>query len=52
MKENQQKLTEEDRSKILEGIKEKLSGVRVDEAKSVLRSMFLYIENVQNSTKL
>nr|DAI89593.1 MAG TPA: hypothetical protein [Caudoviricetes sp.] len=52
MIEDKEKLTEASRSKLLEEIKTLLSGVRIDEAKNILKSMFQYIENVQNSTKL
>ena len=52
MEENKVYITEENRSKLLNDIKTVLSGVRVDEARSILKSMFQYIENIGNATKL
>lgn len=52
MEEDKSKLTEESRSKLLNDIKVILSGIRIDEARSILKSMFQHIENVQNATKL
>lgn len=52
MKEDKPRITEESRSKIIEDIKRTLSGVRIDDTRSILKSMFQYIENIQNATTL